>query len=335
MAPTRRRLWLSSLPLLFHFTTAQSFVGGDLNAQAPFSLPPDRFSSLTSNPSSDNTFTITGYDLSQSASSSDATGKTVKGWSLAVHLTNDVPLTHSTDNTVPKDQFFQATRMSLIPPDGGFAEFNENDWMVCGIVFTGGVNNQDDGEVADNGSCGNYLGDACIQAIQVAGVTARNQSAGTIVPGQGAGRCQDLELPTACVNDGGFSSHGGGSAFEIVPVTDSETNTGRMSFFAAGSAPVKNKDDTDSIKAAQDFVWPILLTWTHFGEGSNGTASTVHDSAGWLSCVQAPNTTSQAVDNGDGDGKKDNGAGERLLGKGVAFWAVLVGLGVVGFAAVL
>lgn len=108
-----------------------------------------------------------------------------------------------------------------------------------------------------------------------------------------------------------------------------------MSFFAAGSAPVKQKNDQNSIQAAEKFVWPVLLTWTHFGQGSDGQQSSAHDSAGWLSCVQAPNSTTDAVVNGGDDGGKDSGAGDRLAVGGFSIWAGIVGVWVVGLAAVL
>lgn len=110
-----------------------------------------------------------------------------------------------------------------------------------------------------------------------------------------------------------------------------------MAFFAAGSAPVKNKEDAGSIKAAEQFVWPVLLTWTHFGQGSNGSAAFAHDAVSWLSCVQPSNTTSEAVDDtgNSSDGGKDSDSGGRLGTKGFTLWAGLVGVLGVGVAAVL
>lgn len=196
--------------LLSTAVSAQSFVGGDTSGQAPFSLPPSIFSDLTTNPNSDVEFPVTGYNVSASASSSDATGNTVNGWSLDVHLTADVPLSRSDDNSINKDQFFQATKMSLIPPNGDMADFDQKNWMVCGIVFTGGLK-QGSGSVGDQGSCGGLLPDDCIQQIQVNGVSARNKTAGDTISADGAGRCEDLELPSVCGDY--FQGAGGGSAF--------------------------------------------------------------------------------------------------------------------------
>ncbi|KAM7192421.1 hypothetical protein V8F20_008881 [Naviculisporaceae sp. PSN 640] len=359
MAPPSRRqilLTTSLLHLLNANVNAQSFVGGDLNTIAPFSLPPDTFTTYTSNSNSDRTFPITGYNLSSPASSSDATGSEIPGWSLAVHLTSGVPLRESKDNTVPKEQYFQATKLSLLPPEGSYAQFDENNWLLCAIVFTGGFKNIGNGDgVNQDGTCGGYLGDDCISALQVAGVQTSTSTGNQTAPaqttssssGHGQGRCQDLVLPQAClgdegadgVNDNGesdaFDGVGGGTAFEIVPVTKSETNTGALAFFAAGSAPVKNEDDADSIKAAERFVWPILLTWTHFGPGSDGTTETAHDAVSWLSCVQAPETASEAVGDDGKSGGKDSGAGGRLAAKGPTVWAVLVGVMGVGLTALL
>lgn len=198
--------------LLSTAVSAQSFVGGELSGQAPFSLPPSIFSDLTTNPNSDVEFPITGYDVSAAASSSDATGTTINGWSLDVHLTADVPLSRSDDSSINKDQFFQATKMSLIPPNGGMAGFDEKNWMVCGIVFTGGLKQEGvSGAVGSQGSCSSLLPDDCIQQIQVNGVSARNQTAGDTIASGGSGRCQDLELPNVCSDY--FLNAGGGSAF--------------------------------------------------------------------------------------------------------------------------
>lgn len=150
------------------------------------------------------------------------------------HLTADVPLRESSDNNLPKDQFFQATRLSLLPPDGSYARFDKKNWLLCAVVFSGGFKHLGDGNgVNQDGTCGGYLGDACIDAIQLAGLrpgSAGNDgtaSGGQPVQGQpGQGRCQDLVLPQACSGDGDgdvnsdgesdvFNGVGGGSAFGL------------------------------------------------------------------------------------------------------------------------
>ena len=53
-------------------------------------------------------------------------------------------------------------------------------------------------------------------------------------------------------------------------------------FFAAGSVPFSHRGNKTLLSQAEDAVWPLVLTWTHFGEGGDA-----HDSVGWMSCVRA------------------------------------------------
>ena len=102
--------------------------------------------------------------------------------------------------------------MALIPPNGDMAAFNVKDWQVCGIVFTGGLQQaSESGAVGSQGSCASFLPDDCIQQIQVDGVSARNKTAGDVIASSGAGRCEDLELPNVCSDY--FQGTGGGIAF--------------------------------------------------------------------------------------------------------------------------
>jgi hypothetical protein len=84
------------------FAYAQSFVGGDLSTQAPYGLPAQDFAVAISNPASDATFSITGYNTSLAAGSIKATENTINGWSLNIGVTANVPLTNSFSNAIDK-----------------------------------------------------------------------------------------------------------------------------------------------------------------------------------------------------------------------------------------
>jgi hypothetical protein len=68
------------------------------------------------------------------------------------------------------------------------------------------------------------------------------------------------------------------AALEISPSEDGDARI----FFAAGSAPFKHRGNATLLAKAENAVWPLVLTWTHFGEGNQ-----THDSVGWMSCLQA------------------------------------------------
>ncbi|KAK3317435.1 hypothetical protein B0T19DRAFT_291854 [Cercophora scortea] len=292
-------------------TTAQSdsgsFVGGDLTTQAPFNLSPSVFTALTTNATSNATFPITGYNTSLPAGPVDGTGTAQSGWSLSISVAADVPLSSSDDASLDKGSFTDATTLSLVRPER--VGYNTSSWRVCAIVFTGGLEDAatDVGKV--DGGCTALLPDDCIQQLQVnsvAGNTSRN------------GECEDLQVPDIC---GGYFGDGAvGSAYEIAADDDDddddEANQSGTRFFAAGSAPT-NKGNASALAAVEKTVWPVLLTWTHFG--ANGQ---VHDSAGWLSCVRTPNTTAGALESSGS-----------AAGRGVLWWGLLAGLAVAGWGA--
>lgn len=177
------------------YAYAQSFVGGDLSSQAPYGLPAQDFAVAISNPASDATFSITGYNTSIAASSIKATGNTVNGWSLNIGVTANVPLTNSFNNGIDKDLCIDATTLSITPP-AGVVHYNSTSWRVCAIVFTGGL--KGGGSTRSDGSCSAALPDECIRQLQansVAGKAGRN------------GGCRDLDIPGPCA--GHFNGNGG------------------------------------------------------------------------------------------------------------------------------
>ncbi|KAK3689204.1 hypothetical protein B0T22DRAFT_427408 [Podospora appendiculata] len=303
-------LLLLLLLLLLTLTTrtaAQSFVGGDLSTQAPFNLAPATFTAATANATSNATFAITGYNTSLPVGPVDGTGTALPGWSLSISVAADVPLSSSGNTSIDKTRFTEATTLSLVPPDGDRAQtsYNTSSWRVCAIVFTGGLDDAATDAAADlDGGCGALLPDDCIQQLQVNSVAANTSR---------NGECEDLQVPDIC---GGYFGDGAvGSAYADADDA-SQNEDGSTPFFAAGSAPT-GRGNASALAAAERTVWPVLLTWTHFG--ANGQ---VHDSAGWLSCVRTPNTTTGALESSGS-----------AFGKGGLWWALLAGLAVAGWGA--
>lgn len=177
------------------YAYAQSFVGGDLSTQAPYGLPAQDFAVAISNPASDATFSITGYNTSLAAGSVKATENTIDGWSLNIGVTANVPLTNSFNNAINKDLCIDATTLSITPP-AGVAHFNSTSWRVCAVVFTGGL--KAGGSTRSDGSCSAALPDECIRQLQAnsgAGKAGRN------------GGCRDLDIPGPCA--GHFNGNAG------------------------------------------------------------------------------------------------------------------------------
>ncbi|KAG7284651.1 hypothetical protein NEMBOFW57_009259 [Staphylotrichum longicolle] len=276
------------------YVHAQAFVGGDLSIQAPWGLPAADFAAAVSTPSSDATFTITGYNTSLPAGSVKATDDEVSGWSLNIGVTANVPLAGSNLNTVDKSLCIDATALSITPP-GGVAAFSSSGWRVCAIVFTDGLAGS--ANTRSDGSCSAALPDDCIRELQSNSVAAKQ--------GRTGGGCQDLDIPEGCAGHFG-GKHG--TAFEITPISNSSFAADRRSmFFAAGFDPIQ-RGNQSALLAAQRRVWPVVLTWTHFDE--NGA---VRDSTGHLSCAKTTGSKEVSSD------------GEVEAVVGIAFYGTLFG----------
>ncbi|KAK0625035.1 hypothetical protein B0T17DRAFT_460106, partial [Bombardia bombarda] len=228
------------------------------------------------NPISTADFPVVGYNTSIPADATDATGHNITGWSLSIAVVADVPLTNSSSN----DGYVEATTLSLVQPAGiGGSGFSNDSWHVCGIVFGGGLEGDretGDRVVQDDGGCGRFLSDACIQQLQADSLAGE---------GSRKGECVDLKVPDICEGQEGGLKGGSGGAYGhgcgFPGISNDDPPSRRRQFFTAGSAPTVS-GNMSAIAAAQGMVWPVLLTWTHFA--ASGEA---HDSAAWLSCVKA------------------------------------------------
>ncbi|KAK3906056.1 hypothetical protein C8A05DRAFT_12200 [Staphylotrichum tortipilum] len=261
------------------YAFAQSFVGGDLSAQAPYGLPAQDFAFAATTPTSNNTFPITGYNTSLPAGANDATETDVGGWSLNIRVLANVPLANSSSPAINKALYMDATAMTITPP-AGVGGFNSSSWRVCAIVFTGGL--RAGGATHADGSCTGVLAEDCINQLQANSLA--NKAGRT-------GGCRDLDVPTNCgVHFNGLTGTGYGEfasvvdllppSQEITPIGNgSLTDRGSM-FFASGFEPA-HRGNISALAAAERRVWPVLMTWTHFDE-----AGAVADSAGWLSCAK-------------------------------------------------
>jgi len=244
---------------------APSFVGGDLSYQAPYGLPAQDLAVALSSPASDATFPIIGYNTSVPAGWGQATNRTIDGWSLTIGVAANVPLTNSANAAIDKDLCIDATALSISPP-AGVSGYNNTSWRVCAVVFTGGL--KASGSTKADGSCAAALPDECIRQLQVNSVASK---AGR------TGGCRDLTIPDSCA---GHFNGNGGTAFEITPIGNTTLADRRSMFFAAGFEPAR-KGNKSALAAAERRVWPVLLSWTHFGEGGDA-----QDGAGWLSCAK-------------------------------------------------
>ncbi|KAL2022140.1 hypothetical protein VTK56DRAFT_5969 [Thermocarpiscus australiensis] len=189
---------------LFGPSNAQSFVGGDLSNQAPYGIPAQNFAAAISTPTSNATFAIPGYNTSIPAGAIDGTGTSVDGWSITIGVTGNVPLTGATFNGIDTTQCIDATTLSISPP-ADIASCNKNDWRVCAIVFTDGLDGTASGTGTLDSSCSAHLPDDCIDQLQVNSVAGKAGRNGT---------CEDLDIPEAC--KGYFAGNGGTAYGELL-----------------------------------------------------------------------------------------------------------------------
>jgi hypothetical protein len=215
------------------FAYAQSFVGGDLSTQAPYGLPAQDFAVAISNPASDASFSITGYNTSLAAGSVKATENTINGWSLNISVTANVPLANSFSNAINKELCIDATTLSITPP-AGVAHYNSTSWRVCAIVFTGGL--KAGGSTRSDGSCSAALPDECVRQLEtnsVAGKAGRN------------GGCRDLDIPGPCA--GHFNG-------------DTGTGFGTLCFLLPNSYPSRMLTDGGTQKSHPSATRLLWLT---------------------------------------------------------------------------
>ncbi|KAK4445888.1 hypothetical protein QBC34DRAFT_305980 [Podospora aff. communis PSN243] len=279
---------LLSLPIA---TSAQSFVGGALSSlPGPYGIPASTVADAFQVPNSYLTVPIHGYNTSIPAGSTVATGSTIDGWTLAIGVSANVPLAGATNATVNTQGYMEMTALSITPPAAlDTPSFRTRDWRLCAIVFTGGllgVNGT--AGTARDGGCGEDLPGACIAQLQAMSVAPRGNGSESA--------CGGMEVPELCVEH--FVGHGDGYVLEISPSEDGDAGI----FFAAGSAPFTHRGNATLLAKAENAVWPLVLTWTHFGEGNQ-----THDSVGWMSCLQA-------------GGAGASSAGSRVLG--TSTWAL-------------
>ncbi|KAK0649207.1 hypothetical protein B0T16DRAFT_456638 [Cercophora newfieldiana] len=276
---------------------AQSFAGGDLsNSPGPYGIPPDQVFDAAQVPNSYLTVPINGYNTSIPAGPAIGTADTLPGWTLAIGVSANVPLAGADAPGVDAHSFMQMTALSVTPPaELDTPDYKEGDWRVCAIVFTGGllkgVNGTGTGRgTADDGGCGGWLPQGCIGQLQARSVAVAGNAS--------VGGCVGMEVPEVCK---GYFGEGKGVAYEVSPSDDGNARI----FFAAGSAPFTHRGNQTLLAAAEDAVWPLVLTWSHLGQ-----SGAVHDSQGWLSCVRS----------GGGDAPS---AGSRAL-VGGSIWALLM-----------
>ncbi|KAK0611899.1 hypothetical protein B0T14DRAFT_338197 [Immersiella caudata] len=281
--------FIFSLPLL---TSAQSFTGGDLSSlPGPYGIPTSTVADASQVPNSYLAVSIHGYNTSIPAGSTIATGSTLSGWTLAIGVSANVPLAGASDQKINRneDKYIEMTALSITPPaDLDTPSWRKRDWRVCAIVFTGGLANATAG--SGDGECGAYLPGPCIAQLQARSVAPRGNGS--------EGGCAGMEVPETC---GGYiAGDGSGVGYEVAPRDDGDAGI----FFAAGSAPFARRGNATLLAKAENVIWPLVLTWTHFGEGNQ-----TRDSVGWMSCLQA-------------GGAGDPSVGSRVLG--VSTWALAV-----------
>ncbi|KAK3400761.1 hypothetical protein B0T20DRAFT_390634 [Sordaria brevicollis] len=280
----------------------------------PYGIPASDFahaiSAANNNSISNASFPITGYNTSIPAGPDDATGNGITGWHLAIDVAANVPLTHATEivsATVKKNNVTEVATLSLVPPS--VVSLENDSWRICAIVFSGGLSDDTvDGALRNgdklNGTCDRFLSSACIQQLQVNSVANNTARKG----GKG---CQGLQVPAACGKSFVVKV---GDGYEINSTNVSQLNgNNRYSFFVEASPPT-SKDNATVVLAMERIVRPVVITWTHFS-----TSGEVHDSAGWLSCVKAPDVTNPDWN----DSKATNGGGS---GKEKSMWALIVAL---------
>lgn len=165
-----------------------SFVAGNLSIDAPWSLPADNFVSGTNSPDSVASFNITGYNISANTPSPQS----ASGWILSAAVKNDVSLSTSTNSSVNRSSFFEATTLYVQAPT---AMNMDSSWRICAVIYPG-VDNLDVSSSVVDGSCNGLLSGECLQALTVAGTSGSNGM-------DDAGNCGSFVLPGRC--DGSLS----------------------------------------------------------------------------------------------------------------------------------
>lgn len=184
-------LWwsvLTALGLSRHVLANESgsFIAGNLNASAPYGIPPSEFQQVTKRLDSSATFNITGYDVSRDAAPTAA----VPGWTLTVGVTTDVSLIDATNSS---NLDFEATTLFIEPPGGHVAL--DPSWKICAVVFPGlaaaaaaaSAGAASNASTSVDGTCDGMLSSECIRAIQTSSSGISDN-----------GTCVDYALPSAC-----------------------------------------------------------------------------------------------------------------------------------------
>jgi hypothetical protein len=173
----------------------------DGTRSSPWALSSDAFRNALDRPDSTATFEFLGQDLSISYSGIGLT----PGWTLGINVSNNVPLTSSTETTTSdgvsvRDKATSASRIRIGAPAKllrGNGVFMDPTWNFCVFLLTSPGLTLQDRLRGDNGSCATVMGDQCAADIVTAVQTNTN---GT---GKGAGganlcSCPDLSLVPSC-----------------------------------------------------------------------------------------------------------------------------------------
>ncbi|KAK0712373.1 hypothetical protein B0T26DRAFT_650544 [Lasiosphaeria miniovina] len=293
--------------LHFHplVASAQAYAGGDLDGQVVFGLPAQEIIAVTFDAVSNATFPIKGYNTSIPGGPTDGTGSQLPGWSIFIGVAANVALAGSDDASVDKGQFIETTGLFIEPPAAIPVNYDTNSWRICAVIFAHGLGSAETNTAQTaqlDGSCTPLLPSECIEQLQVNSVASNSST---------DDGCPDLDMPDVCAKH--FSGESG-TAYEITPSNDTTApaDDHRLAFFAAASVPTE-RDNDSAFASAERAVWPVLLTWTHRGAGGQA-----HDSAGWLSCIKAPNRI---------ETERVGSSGGAEAVKRVSKWALLFGMG--------
>ncbi|KUI60665.1 hypothetical protein VP1G_07871 [Cytospora mali] len=265
------------LPLLGHIhhqcasaydPASGSAVSGNLDIEAPYGIPSDKFGSDTSNPDYMATFNITGYNIS-----SNSGPRSALGWKLAAGIKDGVSLSDATNSSVNKDQVFEATTLYLEAPSGMKMDAS---WKICAIVYPG-LNANPSEVTTTDGTCNGILSAECIQSLTVAAEGPTSNGMDT------NGRCINFILPARCTSS--FPTN----SINTSSITINQTILDNERFYAYGSAPVKSDDTTSAADEARQNMWTVITIFGHVS--SSGFLAS--GNAG-IQCIRPSNGTPDA-----------------------------------------
>ncbi|KAF9881517.1 hypothetical protein CkaCkLH20_00663 [Colletotrichum karsti] len=275
MPPTKSLLAvLALIPLATSQSSSSSEPVREItsNAQGPYYIPNDPWTSSFSSPSYSSLYPFDAPDVSQ-----PYPAPVIAGWSVSVAVQDNIPLTSATPNQLnatERAKFIAGVRVALNPPPslrvgGGDGAWKlDASWRVCysqpSLLVNGTIMRR---LASDDGSCGGLWSASCLRGIEASMLSAWTTK-------------QDFDLEDGCPfsipsicgapDSSGFTTNSitAGEAFAW-GLGDSGVGSARgVQVMGWGTEPGA-EGDREKLELARGFVNPLIIA---FGPGDRSRA---------------------------------------------------------------